>query len=187
MDVARGVSRRRQLHGSLLFPQCFSNPHSPSFLLHNLAFSALFPPFSPLSVPLFHALTFPVPRFSSVLFISLRSYPALGYTPRPPPTIFFFSPLLLLNSLSLLDAPSAPLCSWVPLCSANASCLVFFLAVQQMFLRCCGDRRTKGSFHFGCGMERDCAAALRGRRSGGSHAYIQHLASLSTDLPRPWR
>lgn len=89
------------------------------------------------------------------------------------PSLFpLFFALLLLYSLSLLDAPSAPLCSWVPFCSANTSCLVF-LVVQQMFLQCCGDCRTKGSFHFGCRMERDCTAGLRGRRSGGSHAYIQ--------------
>lgn len=178
MDVARGVSRRRQLCGSLhattacrflsaflhlTLPLSFS---TPSLSLHSFPLSPCY--LSPFYMPS-PSLSLSFPLCFSSLCISLRSYPALGYTPLPIPTVFS---LLLLYSLSLLDAPLAPLCSWVPFCSANTSCLVFLVA-PQMFLQCCGDRRTKGSFHFGCGMERDCTAGLRGRRSGGSHAYIQ--------------
>lgn len=142
----------------LALPLSFS---TPSLSLHSFPLSPHYLyPFSMLSSSL--SLGFPL-CFSSL--ISLCSYPALGHAS-------LFLVLLLLYSLSLLDAPSAPLCSWVPFCSANTSCLVF-LAVQQMFPQCCGGRRTKGSFHFSCGMERDCTAGLRGRRSGGSHAYIQ--------------
>lgn len=143
----------------------FPSPH-PHFL-------CTLSPFVPAICPPFSCSHFPSPSvflcafhpssFHSVATLHLDTLHSL---------LPLLLALLLLDSLSLLDAPSAPLCSWVPFCSANTSCLVF-LAVQQMFLQCCGDGRTKGSFHFSCGMERGCTAGLRGRRSGGSHAYIQ--------------
>lgn len=178
MDVARGVSRRRQLRGSLRastacrFLSAFlllTLPFSFSTLslsLHSFPLSPHYlSPFFMLSLSLFldFPLCFSSSSFHSVATLHLDILPSL---------LPLFLALLLPDSLSLLDAPSAPLCSWVPFCSANTSCLVF-LAVQQMFLQCCGDGRTKGSFHFSCGMERGCTAGLRGRRSGGSHAYIQ--------------
>lgn len=108
MDVARGVSRRRQLRGSLhaasacrfltaflllALPLSFS---TPSLSLHSFPFCPRYlSPFFMFSLSL--SLGFPL-CFSSLL-ISLRSYSALGYTPLPPPTVvsppstrFAFSP-----------------------------------------------------------------------------------------------
>lgn len=143
----------------------FPSPH-PRFLCTLSSFlPTICPPFScpHLPSPLVFLRAFHPSSFHSV---------ATLYSDTLPSLLPLFLVLLLLDPLSLLDAPSAPLCSWVPFCSANTSCLVF-LVVQQMFLQRCGDGQTKGSFHFSCGMERDCTAGLRGRHSGGSHAYIQ--------------
>lgn len=154
---------------SLKFPERFSPPCSSPFPSPRPRFlPTIFPPFSCSRLP---SPSVPLCAFHHSVFRSI--------TPPCSHALPSLLPLFLPSSYPIpflsLMLPLAPLCSRVPFCSANTSCLVF-LVVQQMFPQRCGDRRsrqTKGPFHFSSRMESDCAAGLRGRHSGDSHAYIQ--------------
>lgn len=114
---------------SLKFPER-SSP------LHSSLFSASL--FSPYYLDPFLVLCLPSPSVLSVLLIHLLLH--LSHTlPSILPVFFPFScPIPFFSSMLSLG----PLCSRVPFCSTNTSCLVF-LAVQQMFPQRWGDRQSQ--------------------------------------------
>lgn len=107
---------------SLKFPECFSPPRCPSFLLHTLTSPHYLSPFLVFSP----SLSLSSPLCFSSLRLSLHCSPALPRPPLPIPTIFA---LLLPYPLSLLDAPPRPL-------SAAGYCLARQTPAALFFLRC---------------------------------------------------